>query len=205
MESVTPLFTAYPRDDRPSRSGKLWETSDYEAMVAAIRDGAADEAAIAERIGRSESTVGDRLRRLLPLPQRGCLPDRVLPALQDALADPDYDWAHEMLLSPPPTPIVRQEVIRSGLAGLNDDQVVTIAYALMASAGAEEAELLDDLAERLRDQRLIDRVVTRRAMRAVRASPHSIDEDAAWAHASYWVNGRGSYRNWLRRQHEPDW
>lgn len=149
--------------------------------------------------------MATRLGRLLPLAQRECLADRVLPALRDALADPDYDWAAEMLLTPPPASIVHQEVIRTGLDGLSDDQLVTIAYALMASCGAEEHDVLTDLEPLLCERRLVDELIERRAMRAVRASPHPIEEVFTWAHASYWVNGRSSHRTSYRRQCQPDW
>ena len=105
-----------------------------------------------------------------------------------------------MLLSPPPAPIIHQEVIRTGLDGLSDDQVVTVAYALLASGGREEGGLLDQLHERLENDGLVERLIGMRAQRAVRCSPFSIDEDSAWAHASYWVRGRSSYSSWQRRR-----
>jgi hypothetical protein len=103
-----------------------------------------------------------------------------------------------MLLSPAPAPIVRQEIIRRGLDGLNDADLVIVAHALMAAGGRREDELLDQVTERLERDRLMEAVIELRARRAVRASPHSIDEDAAWAQASYWVRGRTGYRHWHR-------
>lgn len=94
-----------------------------------------------------------------------------------------------MLLSPAPAPIVRQEIIRRGLGGLNDADLVIVAHALMAAGGRREDELLDQVTERLERDRLMEAVIELRARRAVRASPHSIDENAAWAQASYWVRG----------------
>lgn len=205
MESVTPLFSHPDRTDSVSRSGKTWEPSDYESLVEGIRKGL-ELPALATRLGRSTTSVSTRLRRLLPLPQRECLFDQVLPALRSALADPGYDWRTEMRLSPPPAPIIHQEVIRTGLDGLSDDQLITVAYALLASGGREEGELLDQLNERLENDGLMERLIGMRAQRAVRYSPFSIDEDSAWAHASYWVRGRGSYSSWQRRRRaEPIW
>lgn len=205
MESVTPLFQPTPVAAKPKRSGKLWEELDYELLVEGIREGL-DVPALAERVGRVESSVWQRLRRLVPLPQRGCLTDQLLPVLRTALDDPEYDWRTEMRLTPAPAPIVHQEVVRTGLDGLSDDQMVTVAYALLASSGHEEAELFAELRERLEGDGLMERLIGLRAQRAVRASPYSIDEDAAWAHASYWVRGRGSYHSWYRRRRaEPGW
>lgn len=205
MESVTPLFNHADQAVPVHRSGKAWEPSDYESLVEGIRQGL-QLPALATRLGRSTNVVSIRLRRLLPLAQRDCLPDQVLPALRLALADHGYDWRAEMLLSPPPAPVIHQEVIRTGLDGLSDDQVITLAYALLASGGREEAELLDQLRDRLETDGLMERLIGMRAQRAVRSSPFSIDEDSAWAHASYWVRGRSSYSSWQRRRRtEPVW
>ena len=38
-----------------------------------------------------------------------------------------------MLLSPPPAPIIRNEIIRSGVDGLTDADLVIVAHALMAA------------------------------------------------------------------------
>ena len=165
MESVTPLFSHPDRTEPANRSGLTWQPSDYESLVDGIREGL-DLPALASRLGRSSNGVSTRLRRLLPLAQRDCLFDQVLPALRLALADPGYDWRAEMLLSPPPAPIIHQEVIRTGLDGLSDDQVVTVAYALLASGGREEAELLDQLHERLESDGLMERLIGMRAQRA---------------------------------------
>lgn len=132
---------------------------------------------------------------MLPVTQRGCYPELVLPALREALSDPEYDWQAEMLLFPPPAPIIRNEIIRSGLDGLTDADLVIVAHALMAAGGRREEERLDQVTERLHGDGPMEAVIELRAQRAVRASPYSIDEDAAWAHASYWVRGR-SYRPW---------
>lgn len=191
MEPVTALFNVQHRPPG-NRSGRPWEAVDYERMVEAIREGL-DVPAIAERIGRPATSVRQRLRRLLPVAQRDCLADQVLRAAQAALADPEYDWQAEMLLSPP---VVHQHITRTGMDGLSDDQLVTISYALLVSGGRHEAELLDEVRERLNRSRLMDRVIELRAQRAVRSSPYSIDEDCAWAQASYWVRGRSEPRTW---------
>lgn len=194
MESVTPLFQPAPRAAKPKRSGRLWEQLDYELLVEGVREGL-DVPALAERVGRVDSSVWQRLRRLLPLAQRECHLDQVLPALRTALADPAYDWQAEMLLIPPPTPIVHQEIVRTGLDGLSADHAVTIAYALLASGGDAESTLLARLLPRLEDDDLMDDLIELRAQRAVHASPCSIPQDSAWAHATYWVRGRGRRRD----------
>lgn len=194
VEAVTTLFSQAPVPAQGGRHGKAWEPSDYELLVQGVREGL-DEAALAEHIGRAQSVLPQRLRRMLPVTQRGCYPELVLPALREALSDPEYDWQAEMLLSPPPAPIIRNEIIRSGVDGLTDADLVIVAHALMAAGGRREEELLDQVTERLNGDGLMEAVIELRAQRAVRASPYSIDEDAAWAHASYWVRGR-SYRPW---------
>ncbi|MFT4295298.1 MAG: hypothetical protein QM582_07790 [Micropruina sp.] len=202
MESLIALPTHRESAKRPNRHGQPWVIADYELLVQGVREGL-ELPALASRIGRTETVLLPRLRRLLPVAQRDCFPELVLDALRTALADDGYDWRHEMLLSPP---IVRNEIIRSGLDGLTDDQAVTIGYALLASGGAEEAELFEQLAPRLSESRLMDRLVDLRACRVVRSSPYSVDADSAWAHASYWVHGRRGYRNWHHQQvFEPDW
>ncbi len=208
MESVTPLFHSTPRADKPKRSGKLWEPLDYELLVEGVREGL-DVPALAERVGRVENSVWQRLRRLVPLAQRDCLADQLLPVLRAALADPDYDWHAEMLLTPPPRPIIHQEVVRTGLDGLAAADAVTVAYALLASGGEAEGALFAQLRPRLEDDDLMGELIALRAQRAVRASHFSIDEDAAWAHASYWVRGRARDR-FRRRPYspyvsDPDW
>lgn len=205
MESVTPLFQPTPRAANPKRSGKLWEPLDYELLVEGVREGL-DVPALAERVGRPENSVWQRLRRLVPVPQRGCLTDQLLPVLRTALADPAYDWQAEMRLTPPPAPIVHREVIRTGIEGLTDADAVTVAYALLASGGEEEAGVLARLIPRLEADRLVEDLIELRAQRAVRASPYSIAGDAAWAHASYWVRGRGRGGDWDRaRRGGFDW
>ncbi len=202
MESLIALPTHHEATKKPNRHGQPWLMSDYELMVQGVRDGL-ELPSLASRLGRAEKVLLPRLRRLLPAAQRECYPELVLDALRTALADDTYDWRHEMLLSPP---IIRNEIVHSGLDGLSDDQVVTVAYALLVSGGAEESALFDQLSERLASDRLTDRLIEMRAWRAARSSPFSIDEDAAWAHASYWVRGRGGYRNWHHRHMiEPNW
>lgn len=191
MESVAPLFQPAPVAAKPKRSGKLWEDLDYELLVEGIREGL-DVPALAERVGRVENSVWQRLRVLVPLPQRSCLADQVLPVLRTALADPEYDWRAEMRLTPPPAPIVRREIVHTGLDGLTADDAVTIAYALLASGGDDEAAVLARLMPRLEADDLVEELVELRARKAVRASPFSIAENAAWAHATYWVRGRQS-------------
>lgn len=182
------------------RHGQPWLIADYELLVQGLRDGL-EVPALAARLGRSASVMLPRLRRLLPVAQRECPPEFIMDALRAALADADYDWRGEMLLSPP---IVRNEIVHTGVEGLTDDEAVTVVYALLASAGHEEAELLERLVPRMERDGLLERVIDLRAQRAVRASPFSIDEHAAWAQASYWVRGRCGYRGWYRR-HTEDW
>lgn len=198
METVTTLFSSNPQPPHSSRHGQTWQASDYELLVRAVRDGL-DVDVIADRVGRSANSIAQRLRRLLPLPQRDCLPELVLPTLRAALADESYDWAAEMLLSPPPTPIIRNEITRTGIAGLDDDQLIRVGYALIASAGYPEADLLAAVTGELEKRDLLTKLVALRAERSVRCSPGPIGEDEAWAAALYWVHGPNSSTYWRRR------
>lgn len=81
------------RADRPARSGQPWEQSDYEALVAGCRAGDTSIAELSRSLGRGESTVLDRLRRMLPVEERGLPRHRALHRLRELLQeDPGYDW-----------------------------------------------------------------------------------------------------------------
>lgn len=197
MQPVTPLFNTTPKPAPGSRHGQAWDASDYELLVQGVREGL-NVPQLAERIGRHESTVLPRVRRLLPVTQRGCLTDVVLVAARRVLADPEFDWQAEMLLSPPPAPIIRNEVVRTGIAGLDDEHLVIIGYALMATSPELHSDVLAAVSRELDERDLLDKVVNLRAHRSARASPQPIGEDAAWANAMYWVHGHTTSAYWRR-------
>lgn len=159
--------------------------TDYELLVQGLRDGL-DLDGLAEFARRSVASVSQRVRRLLPVAQRGCLAEVMLDAARTALADEAYDWRNEMLLSPP---VIRNEIVRTGLDGLEQNHLVTIAYALMASGGDSEHLLLQQLMPRLRDEHLLARIVAIRAHHALRASPTPLTWREARDHAERWVHG----------------
>lgn len=205
MNPVTPLFSATPRPAPGSRHGQAWEASDYELLAQGVREGL-DVPQLAERIGRHESTVPQRLRRLLPVAQRACPPELFLGAARTALADPDYDWRAEMLLSPPPAPVIHNEIVHTGIAGLDDEQLVIIGYALMAASPELTSDLLSVVFRQLEQRDLLAKVVHQRAHRSARASPLPIGEDEAWASAMYWVHGHTTRAYWRGRVADaPDW
>lgn len=201
MEPVRTLFSATPRPAVASRHGHSWEASDYDLLVEGIRQGL-DVPALAERLGRVERTVYPRVRRLLPLAQRDCLPELVLSAARTALQDTEYDWRSEMLLTPAPAPIVRNEIVHTGLAGLTNEQLVPIGYALMAVSGELQEEPLAGVVRELDERGLQPDLIELRAHLSVRASPQPISEGAAWASAMYWVTGRSNVTRW---RNQAEW
>ena len=198
MKPVTPLFSATARPAPGSRHGQAWEASDYALLAQGVRE-RLDVPQLAKRIGRNESTVPQRLRRLLPVAKRACPLELVLDAVRTALADPDYDWQAEMLLSPPPAPIIHNEIVHTGIAGLDDEQLVIIGYALMAASPELNSDLLSVVFRQLDERDLLAKVVNLRAHRSARASPLPISEDAAWANAMFWVHGHTTPAYWRGR------
>ncbi|GAB2512249.1 hypothetical protein [Paramicrobacterium agarici] len=139
---MTLPFPQVKMPQQPARSGKPWTDSDYERLIAAVRSGL-DAVQIAESIDRPQSTIASRVRMLLPVDVRQCPSDRVLPAAREAFESDDYDWRVTILQSPPPQPIVTPPpVVRRGVAGLQADDLGTIAFSLAQTGGTRCAELL---------------------------------------------------------------
>jgi hypothetical protein len=137
---------------RQSRSGQPWTEEENEQLVALVRSGSELDA-IADRVRRSSTSVVSRLRRMLPLEHRSCPNDRVVIALRGHLRDPGYDWQAIMLLTPPPRPVVRSpEIVRTGLAGLPDDDLVGVAHSVLlddrSATAALRARLIDEVGKR---------------------------------------------------------
>lgn len=83
----------------PARAGRAWEDEDYETLVKLAKV-QADLSAIAAAVQRGESATWQRLRLLLPVEHRNCPRDRIVPALHDAVQQPDYDWRAVILQTP---------------------------------------------------------------------------------------------------------
>lgn len=148
----------------PARSGEPWTDEDYERLVALIRDGA-DHDDIATGLQRPVPTVGTRTRRLLPVEERRCPPDRVLPAARRHLSDPEYDWRRVMLLSEPPRPSapLPPPVVRGGVPGLDDDDLVTTAYGLLCAFRESSRPVVREVAQEVDRRGLEQDLIGRRA------------------------------------------
>lgn len=143
----------------PVRSGRPWTDEETTRMVALVRDGS-DTDAIAAQLRRGVTSAMNRLRRMLPLEHRSCPSDMVVSALRDHLGDPDYDWRATMLLRPAPRPVVRPpEIVRSGVAGLVDDDLVEIAHSVLLDDRATTAALRERLVEEVRQRGIASDVV----------------------------------------------
>ena len=143
----------------PDRTGRPWTDEETAKIVALVRGGA-DERTVTARSGRSGSSLVSRLRRMLPLEHRSCPVDMVVPALRDHLSDPDYDWRAAMLLTPPPRPVVRPpDIVRTGVAGLTDGDLVGIAHSVLLDDRAATADLRERLVGEVRERRLGQGVV----------------------------------------------
>lgn len=127
----------------PARAGLAWDDEDHETLVRLAKD-RADLATMAAAVQRGESATWQRLRLLLPIEHRKCPRDRILPALYDAVLQSDYDWRRVVLQSPPPPPVTR--IVRSGLAGLDDDDLVQVTQAVALLDSPPTAALLANLA-----------------------------------------------------------
>ncbi|NNG18379.1 hypothetical protein HJ590_02100 [Naumannella sp. ID2617S] len=200
MSHVTPIRSAQSAlpgqplptpPSRPRNHGQPYTDEDHEQLVKLAREGR-DADAIAEALGRTRPVVLQRMRRLLPLDHRGCPTDRILSALRAAIAEPDYDWRTTVLLTPPPPPPAPvQEVLRTGLAGLDPDQLVRVTHAVAVSATPGSQDLLDELAREVARQHLEHRLVAlhQRHLRRTNRGDLATDRDTAEAWAAELLRG----------------
>jgi hypothetical protein len=174
----------------PHRSGQSWTDDDHEQMLALVRDGCeADD--IADSLGRTPPAVTARMRAVLPVEQRACPPDRVLPALRALVRDdPAYPWAEIVLQSPPSPPVVQQVIQREGVAGLEDDDLVTIAWALVACEGADD-EVVQGVCREVRARSLARRVTDRFARSLMRRTPPVMSDEAHEAAVRWFEEAAG--------------
>lgn len=143
----------------PDRTGRPWTDEETARIVAWVRDGA-DEHTVTLRARRSTTSVVSRMRRMLPPEHRSCPADLVVPALRGHLRDPDYDWRATMLLAPPPRPVVRPpDIVRTGVAGLTDADLVGITHSVLLDDRASTADLRERLVGEVRERALARDVV----------------------------------------------
>lgn len=177
---TTPAPVSLVPRHRPGRQGQPWTDEDYEHLITLVREGHGIFA-MAEALGRSEGAVANRLRALLPPDQRSCLGDRVLPTLRTRVQEqPDYPWAEIMVQFPPPPPVVTQVVRRDGIAGLEDDDLLELVWALLhceTSGSDTERSACLEVRTRGLEARLIDRL----ADALVRRLPPLTLDEASYA------------------------
>jgi hypothetical protein len=187
---------------RPARTGQPWTDEDHERLIELVREGRA-LTPIADALQRTDQAVVQRMRAVLPVDERKCPADRVLPALRGHLdREPDYPWAEIILQSPAPAPTVQHVVRHEGVAGLDDDLLVQVAYGLLRSEAAGDGHR-EQACEEVRNRGLVDRVTTlyRRALlrRTPPLTPHEADDAAdEWFEAAL---GEGRPPGHLREAH----
>jgi hypothetical protein len=178
---------------QPARSGQPWTEEDQNLLVRAARDHA-DLETIAECAERTTSSVLPRLRRMLPLHERSCPSDMVARRVHEHLRDPDYDWRGTMLLTPPPRPVHKPpDIVRTGLPGLTDDDLVPIAHAVLDEDTEEHADLRERLRDEVRERRLHERLGRLHAQRMATRRP-DLTWDEADRDAMRWMRERAQVR-----------
>ncbi|MFI2363314.1 hypothetical protein [Promicromonospora sp. NPDC019610] len=167
----------------PDRTGRPWTDEETARIVRWVRDGA-DEHTVIARSRRSGPSVVSRMRRMLPLEHRSCPTDMVVAALRGHLRDPDYDWRATMLLTPPPRPIIRSpDIVRTGVAGLTDADLVGIAHSVLLDDRAATADLRERLVGEVRERGLGRDVVTsHESYLATLREPVGIRDLDEWVH-----------------------
>ena len=179
----------------PARAGRPWTDDETERLVALVREGAEIDS-LAKRAERGSTSVLNRLRRMLPLEHRSCPQDMVVSALRDHLREPGYDWRATMLLTPPPRPVVRPpEVVRTGVAGLPDTDLVGVAHSVLLDDRASVAGLRERLVEEVKERGLVAAVLdTHEAYLAGIREPPGFPDLAEWVHRWSRAVGLGADR-----------
>lgn len=208
--TVTPLpFAARPAAVEPDPAAtpappRGWTEELLDRLITGVRAGD-DQAELAYRVGRSPGTVTNRLRRMLPLDEQGCPADRVLPRMRDHLADDAYDWRSAMLRTPPPIPIVRNEI--QGLPGLTQHHLLTFTRAVFNSPLADP-HLLDELREECRRRGLEQRALAALAD-SLRTGQINAPEPSVIRMAQAWWDGTVRYlgrtAGFAPHSLDPDW
>ena len=190
----------------PTRSGRPWTDEETAKIVDWVRGGA-DFGAITTRSGRGSTSVLNRMRRMLPLEHRSCPPDMVVATLRDHLRDQDYDWRATMLLTPPPRPIVRSpEIVRTGVAGLTDGDLVRVTHSVLLDDRAATADLRERLVGEVRTRGLSRQVAdSHETYLTTLREPLGIGDLNEWVHRWSKVVGIGAGRyGWAEPWDPPE-
>lgn len=192
------------RTTRLTRTGTRWTDEDYERLVAMCREGR-DLPELSEELRRSEQSVLDRARRMLPAGERGLPRDRAVTRLQERLReDPGYDWSAALLEGPPPRPVEHRVYRRTGVEGLHRRQLLAVAEAVVLFEHVDDglrSEVLravtaQDLEDELAQQ--VGRGVLGRAREADAEACWGREPQGSWSGPGYAEDE--PYRPWC----EPD-
>jgi hypothetical protein len=154
MTETTLIDLLEPDDPPPARSGLPWSDEDFEGVMRGCREGLRLEQ-IAVRIGRAPGSLRAQLKRLLPADERHLPVDLALPRLRQLNADGDYDWLAAMAWQPvPPWTPPPAPHLRPGLAGMPDDQLVSLVASLAVSHFSVHPWLQQQIATEMRTRHL---------------------------------------------------
>ncbi|WP_153503178.1 hypothetical protein [Cumulibacter manganitolerans] len=178
----------------PANHGTPWTDRQHHLLVERIRAGD-DLDAIADALGRRASSVLTRMRRLLPADNREHPGDLLLTVTRDYLADPEAPWRANLLRSTPPRPVITPPaIVRTGLGGIDDDDLVALVHAMITVHGRTPPDLLHRLGDELAERGLTGRLVRERA-RELRYSRDCVLSDAQLDDAA---------EAWVRSALHPD-
>ncbi|WP_306231746.1 hypothetical protein [Agrococcus beijingensis] len=173
--TITPTEPPHPtplQDAEPPRRGKPWNEDDFLELMRACRGGST-LAEIARRVGRSESSIGPQLRRLLPTEERHLPVELALPRLRQLDRDGDYDWLSALAQrSKSPWEIEREALAERdarGIGTFNDEELLTVALALASCSLPLQTTVTQRCAQELDRRRLTDEL-HRRAARLTQAA-----------------------------------
>ncbi|MEI2774603.1 MAG: hypothetical protein V9G19_01250 [Tetrasphaera sp.] len=180
--TITPL-TSVPKPPPPARSGQPWTPDDYDTLVRLAREGSSLDH-ICEVLQRGANSILDRARRMLPVDERMLPRDHAITRLQRHLErDPDYDWSTQ-LCTEPPRPAYPPPPIRSGVAGLDDDELIAFACLTATMPRVVSRPVRASVARALHDRGLHGRL-EQLWLDTVRAGVDRMFEDAAPYYSSY--------------------
>jgi len=175
-----------PRRDAPPRAGQPW-TDEHLCELVALTAAGHDFNQLTVEAGRSRQAVLTKLRRMLPVDERGCPEPLLLPRLRELLGQ-GHDWRHTMLKDNPPRPVHQPPAVhRAGVAGLADDDLVEVADAIIRT-NLRQADLVERVRQEVVDRRLGDRLVARRVRDLVRSTPTYHHEEEFRMAAEQWVS-----------------
>ncbi len=178
---------------RPARTGSRWTDEDYGRLVTMCREGR-DLDELTEALSRSEQSVLDRARRMLPPEERGLPRDRAVARLQERLReDPGYDWSAALLQGPPPRPVEHVVYRSTGLDGLHRHELLAVAEALVQVEHVD-GQLRNDVLRAVEEHGLDDELARQVGSRIVRRAQ---EQDSSWTLEQ-------QDRWWVPAQLDPD-